>query len=571
MTFLARLWNSVLKSNKLFLFFILLIINITSFFEFLTIGSIVPMISFLFQKKELALSNSFVRYIYDNLEIIQNIDLLFFFIILFVFLVFISTICKVLFIIFSNMYSRNIGNYIGVKIFSNFIFSSYTRIISRNNNDILSLVNSKTENVSYLIYNILTMLNSLIILLVIVFAMLIIIPNYTILAITIICFIYYLINFFTKNQIVKYGDDISKFIFLKYKIVSECLTTIREVFIHNGFNFFLNKFINADKKYRKAQMFIGVISSLPKIVLEFFGIIGICFLAYFLTANSEIEISTIIAYLAAISFSLYRTLPLINNIYASYTQINALKKTTIDVIDLLENNFLDKKYHNNKKLIFKSLLFKNVSYKYESSNSCVLKNANINLKSGLIYGIYGKTGVGKSTFLDLLSGLIKPTKGQIFLNGLSLNNKNIRIWQNSISVVSQNTFLLDDTIKNNIAFISMDKKIDLRKMEKICEDSLILDFIKKLPKKFDETIGQNGIKLSGGQKQRIGIARALWKDSEVLILDEATSALDFETEKLVFRKLKNINKTIFIVTHRISTLKYCDKILEIDNGLVYKK
>jgi ATP-binding cassette subfamily B protein len=572
MFYLSRFWKLIAKDSKFFLIVIFIISNITSFFEFLTIGSIIPLISFLLEKPELILENNFINFIYKNIPIMKSVNSFLFIIILFSLLVFLSTIFKIFFIILSNIYSRNIGNYVGTKILKKIIFSPYSKIIIKNNSDILSLIISKTENVSYFIYNLINLLNSLIILLVIFMSLSIITPIYSTTVLIVLASIYYLITLLTKKNLAKYGDDISKYIFLKYKIVTECFLTIREVILHNGFKFFINKFIEVDKKYRKAQMYVSITSSLPKIVIEFFGIIALTFLAYYLVSKVIFDSKTVIGYLAVISYALYRILPLINNVYASYTQIITLKQTVNDVMSSLDEESSYKFSSISKKLYLNTIKFNNVSYKYDNSKNFILKNININIKKGLIYGIYGNTGVGKSTFLDLLTGLIKPSEGVIFVNNKSLSKSEVnRAWQNSLSVVSQNVYLLDDTIKNNIAFISMNKPIDMNKMYKTCKDSLILEFIKKLPKKFEEEIGQNGIKLSGGQKQRIGIARALWIDNDILILDEATNALDYKTEKFIFQKLKEMKKTVFVVTHRLSTLKYCNKILKIDKGLIFEK
>jgi ABC-type multidrug transport system fused ATPase/permease subunit len=572
MFFLSRLWKLIIKDNKFLLIIIFFLSNIVSFLEFLTLGSIVPLISYILEKKELIFANNFFNIIFRNIAISKSENQFLFVIFLFSLLVFLSTVFRIFFIILTNIYSRNLGKYIGTQILRKTIFLPYSKIIRKNNTDILSLIISKTENVSYFVYNLIIFLNSLIILLVIFLSLVIITPIYSTLILIVLAFTYYFITLLTKKNLIRYGDDISKYISLKYKIVSECFLTIREVILHNGFKFFINKFIEVDKKYRKAQMYVGVISSVPKIIIEFFGILALSFLAYYLVAKVNFDSKTIISYLAVISFALYRILPLINNVYVSYTQIITLKQTVNDVMYSLDEEFPNKLSSTVKKLVLNTIIFNNVSYKYENSKNFILKNININIKKGLIYGIYGNTGVGKSTFLDLLTGLKQPSEGNILVNKKPLFKHEVnRTWQNSLSVVSQNIYLLDDSIKNNVAFISMNKTINMNKMYKICKDALIIEFIKKLPKKFDEQIGENGIKLSGGQKQRIGIARALWINNDILIFDEATNALDFETEKLIFQKLKKMKKTVFVVTHRLSTLKYCDKILKINKGLIYEK
>jgi ABC-type bacteriocin/lantibiotic exporter with double-glycine peptidase domain len=264
-------------------------------------------------------------------------------------------------------------------------------------------------------------------------------------------------------------------------------------------------------------------------------------------------------------------LPLINNLYASFVQILSAKESSLEVLTELKNQpfFHDDNYFLEKSN-FESVTFKNVYFKHQNNTDYVLENINVFLKNNHIYGIFGKTGVGKSTFLDLLSGLLKPTSGEILINNRVLHESNIRSWQNNISIVSQNIFLLDDSIKKNIEFSYMNENSKTKNITEACKEAEIYDFIESLPNKYETIIGENGIRLSGGQRQRIGIARALFKKSKVLILDESTSSLDTETEKNILDRLFILkNKiTIIIVTHRLGTLKYCDKVFEIKNKLI---
>lgn len=567
------IWHLILKNHKKRFFIVIFFINLTALLELLNLTLIVPFIMQVINNKSVE-QNFFLKKMYSFFEFNLVLDYFLFTTILFIFLFFLSTFSRVLFLVYSNIFNKKLGEFIGLTMFYNYLNSPYSRIVNKNSNEALSLITDKTERVNFLIYNCINFTNSLFILLSLLIG-LIIITNYNVFIIIIFFGIfYYLINLFTLKKVKKYSVDISKNIFIKYKSVSESFLTIREVILNNAFKLFLDKFHDSDKNYRKAQMGVGIISSLPKIILEFSGITFICFLSYYYINKNETNSNILIGYLGALVFALYRMLPMVNNLYASFIQILSAKDSSQEVISELKNKPL---IRNQKSFFesfesneFNSISFKNIHFKYQNNNDYVLENINVHIKNNLIYGIFGKTGTGKSTFLDLLSGLLKPTKGEVLINGKVLQDDNIRSWQDNISLVSQNIFLLDDNIKNNIGFSLMNENINMDNIREACKGAEIYDFIESLPDKYETIIGENGIRLSGGQRQRIGLARALFKKSKVLILDESTNSLDTETEKNILDRLLFLkNKiTIILVTHRLTTLKYCDKVFEIKSKLI---
>ena len=214
----------------------------------------------------------------------------------------------------------------------------------------------------------------------------------------------------------------------------------------------------------------------------------------------------------------------------------------------------------------------NINYFYPDSNIKTINNLNLIIKKGERIGIKGTTGSGKSTLVDLLAGLIKPSSGIIKVDGTDINDqldkKSLKRWQKNIANVPQNIFLADASILSNIAFGEDMDKIDLQQVYEAAKTAEIHNFIFNLPKKYETLTGERGVKLSGGQVQRIGIARALYKKANFLILDEATSALDLSTEKVIMKSIENLPKsiTLLIIAHRTSTLKNCDRVFNMDNG-----
>ncbi len=214
---------------------------------------------------------------------------------------------------------------------------------------------------------------------------------------------------------------------------------------------------------------------------------------------------------------------------------------------------------------------KNVSFRYNSDSQLILNNVNLTINKGDFLGVIGGTGQGKSTLVDIMMTLLSPSSGDLFFDEKKMDDK--ALWRGLISHVPQSIFLIDGSIYQNIAFGVDVEDIDHNLAKGAAKLACIFDDIKAFPDGFETNIGENGCRLSGGQRQRIGIARAMYRNSEVLILDEATSALDIVTEEKVINSLKNINnkKTVIIITHKEASLKWCNRVIEVKNGSIVER
>lgn len=268
-----------------------------------------------------------------------------------------------------------------------------------------------------------------------------------------------------------------------------------------------------------------------------------------------------------------KLLPAFQKIFQSYSVIvshaSAFENIEQDLIEAKKIKDLSINDNTSKKLIFKKEIeLKNVTFKYPGKRNKGLLDINLKIQKGQKVGIVGKTGSGKSTMIDLLCGFLDFNHGKFIIDGVNLDKDKISGWQKNISLVPQNFFISDVSLKNNIAFGSLEKNIDEDRIKECLKTACLDEFIDNL----DLNLGENGERVSGGQAQRVAISRAIYNNPDVLILDEATSALDTNTEKKLFENLKekeNI-KTIIIVSHRIETLKECDTIYFIEQGILKK-
>jgi len=316
-------------------------------------------------------------------------------------------------------------------------------------------------------------------------------------------------------------------------------------------------------------------STLPRLFLEIFaiGIITLFTLSFF---YFHYPISTFIPLLSLMAVACVRFIPAFNNIVSS---INTIKfySPSLDVIsDAILNSQKVKSYKDkiisNKNFLFnKRIEFKDVSYKYDRQKENVLNDIDLTIDKGGIYAFSGESGSGKTTLINLLLGFLDPDKGKISIDEFELS-KNVNLWQTKIGYIPQNVYLLDESLKENIAFGVNEKDYDQAKLDKAISQSRLDKFVSTLPNGIETNLGNMGNKISGGQKQRIGIARALYRDPEILIFDEATNSLDKEVEKEIFEDVYNNkgSKTIIIISHQKFFYDKCDEVFKLKNGKLVK-
>ncbi len=311
------------------------------------------------------------------------------------------------------------------------------------------------------------------------------------------------------------------------------------------------------------------IRQVPRFYLELLSVISLVVFIYLLLLNNQ-ELDSIMITLGVFVGATFRLLPSINRILSSLQNIKYYK-SSLDIISFelegAEKEIKNKELDANIIYFNKSLELKDISFCYEE-NKPILDKINLKIDKGDLVGIIGQSGAGKTTLINIIVGLLAKDSGKIFLDDKQLGKANINLWRNKVGYVPQDVYLTDDTIENNIAFGIEKNKINSKNIENAIEQSQLKTFIDQLPNGKNTIVGERGVQISGGQRQRIGIARALYNDAELLILDEATSALDVETESQFIEAVLNLkgNKTVLIITHRLSTIENCDKIFKIEKG-----
>ena len=383
----------------------------------------------------------------------------------------------------------------------------------------------------------------------------------------------FLFYVFYRKALKSRGAKIQELIARKFKTINQSLGLIKETKILDKEKFFFNKFSKITNEIEDISFFTYLVSSTPRLFLEVLALSAVavvCATLIFLGRSPE----TILPIISLFAVSVIRFIPGLNAITASLTTLrfrNPSFKLIVEEIknfNLSKKEILSKNYESNKDINLKNEIFiKDISFNYKYKN--VINNVNIKIKKGSSVGIIGRSGSGKSTLVDLILGLLDPEKGKILVDGLDIIN-NKKSWQKNIGYIPQDTYLLDDSIKNNIVFGVDVGKIDYKLFSESIKIAQLEKFIELSKNKSDTMVGNRGIKISGGEKQRIGIARALYNNPEILIFDEATSALDIDNENKILEEIYDglNNKTMIIISHRNNTVKYCDSIYVMEQGKI---
>ena len=489
-----------------------------------------------------------------------------FFVIVICFIYFIKFLYLSFLNIFKNNFLFSFNFYLSSVLSKNYISQNYLFFLKNKSSELIRNVLVETNFLTSRVLSCSIQLISDLFLLITFFTFLLFIETLGTIIVTSIlifsCTIYFLL---IKKKLAIWGN--TRFIEegKRLKFLQDIFFPIKEIKILQGENFFLNRFLTSHKKTNTISKYDSIIGSLPRLALEFLFIIGFTILIlimYSSLKNSE----QILITLGIFAIAAFKLLPTFNSILNSVQKISLGKVSFFKILEQLKNsNYISKDFITDKPINFNQVIeLKNVEFSYGDEKIKNLKNTNIFIKKSTIHGIYGRSGAGKSTILNIIVGLLEPSKGEVLVDGISIYN-NLKAWQSVIGYLPQDTFLLNDKVKNNIALGINDNEIDNDILKEAMKKSNSYEFIQRLPKGEETIIGGEGDGLSGGQKQRIGIARTLYRNSKLLIFDESTSSLDSDNEQMVLNTLYKLKseKTIIIVSHKKSSLDICDEVTEI--------
>jgi ABC-type bacteriocin/lantibiotic exporter with double-glycine peptidase domain len=551
--------------KKIIIFFLLTFLVII--FELLSLGMLIPIVKVILEPNEF---RKYIEHLPFNSLISKNDSLIYYVIILFNILI----LLKGFFLFFAQKYQAKFiatfNQHLTNKIFENYTYQSITSLMKKNLSEInRNTINLPSEFTILLLNSLIVIISDIILLAFVILFLITIEPMVTIMGATIVISVGLIIFTINKKIMSHNGDKYVSYSSKIIKTLNETFGAILEIKSLKKESLFINKFKNSSGNLKDIQVSLSILNFVPKIFFEIISIILISI--FFIILNIKFDnINEMLGVIVLFSFAIIKMTPLVNKILINMQKIkfslpfldeiyNILSTLRIQKADLL------------KELKFKdSINLSNINFKYDKSKF-ILKNINLSIKRNQFFAISGESGSGKSTLLKIVLGLLEPTSGNISVDDQSiLLNKNQ--WQEKISFVPQDVFILDNTLINNITLEIDENKIDFEKLEAAINFSNLRNFIEELPNGHNTILGDKGSKISGGQKQRIGIARAIYSNSEIIIFDESTSSLDEKTEVEIFENIKKLkeNKTIIFVTHRKIVKEYCDNFYLLENNILIK-
>jgi ABC-type multidrug transport system fused ATPase/permease subunit len=568
---LGSLWGHLSSHRRTQFKALLALMLLAAFTEILSIGAVVPFLAVLASPDRIYEIPS-VKPLFLALNITSSTQLLLPLTVAFGVATVIACVVRIMLLWVGTKFSFATGADLSLSIYRRTLYQEYKVHCSRNSSEIINAVSSKSNTVIYSIITPVIMLISSSSMLIAILATLFVMePLIAIALFGGLGLIYALVILLTRRRLLANSFSVAHETTQVIKSLQEGLGGIRDVLIDGTQSTYCQIYQKSDSALRRAQGNSFFIGASPRYVIEAFALLLITALSCLLI-NEDDGVTKAIPVIGLFALGAQRLLPVLQQAYGSWVLLKSSQRSLQDMIILLDQPLPKHADQvDRQKLQFShSISLDHLYFRYDPQGPDVLKDINFSIMKGMRIGFIGTTGSGKSTLLDLVMGLLQPTGGMLRIDGQVLTAITTRAWQAHVSHVPQTIFLADSSIEENIAFGVPVHQINHSLVRQVAQKAQISDAIEAWPMKYKTFVGERGIRLSGGQRQRIGIARALYKQSNVIIFDEATSALDTVTEQEVMDSIGQLSKdlTILIIAHRLTTLKNCSQIVELKNGSI---
>ena len=566
-------WAHLTIRRKHQLAVLLVLMILASFAEVLSLGAVLPFLGVLTQP-EIVFAHSAIQPLLGWMDITSPQSLLLPITLGFIIAALLAGGMRLLLLYVQTKLSYAIGADFSYQIYRRTLYQPYAVHVSRNSSEVISGVTSKVRMIiGYFLTPILTLISSAVILVSILVALVVVNPLVSLAAFLGFGAIYGIVIIVTRTRLKAYSQRIATESNQVVKLLQEGLGGIRDVLLDGTQETYCQQYRRADIPLLHAQASSTIIGGSPRFAAEALGMAFIAFLAYVM-ARQDGGITGTIALLGVLALGAQRLLPVLQQGYLSIIQLRSGRHSLEDALGLLNQHIDAQVYGQSARALpfERSIRLENLEFRYNSQTPLVLQDVNLTIPCGTRVGFIGTTGSGKSTLLDIIMGLLCPTAGILWVDDIPLEPGTQRAWQRRIAHVPQSIYLADASIAENIAFGVPAPQIDRDRVRLAAQQAQISDHIESLVDGYDTRVGERGVRLSGGQRQRIGIARALYKQAEVIILDEATSALDNATEQAVMDAISAVGEglTVLIIAHRLTTLRNCDQIVELRQGGVVR-
>ena len=561
-----EIWKYLPKDKKIDSALVIFFITAAGFVEAISIGAVVPFLG--------AITNpSSINQIFSRLHLPfifeDSTHALILLCGLFSLITMLAAGIRLYLLVVITKYSQSVGSVLTVKMFQVCLSQEYSEYKKGNSSEFISAITKKSDAlINNAIYPALLIISSVFLASTILVMLAYVNFITTIIAVGIFSCLYVFIGTFAKKRLSIFGNEIAVAHDASIKILNESIGSFRNIVLDNTSTAFINYFRGVDKSFRHATGLRQIYGAGPRYVLEGLGMSAMALAAFFMV-NPDSDSNDSIAILGAFALGAQRLLPIMQQIFYSWSAIVGGQQSVEDCLRILSRP--TRYLVSNQKIDFKqSIILDNVSYHYPGGGKPIFDNLFLEISKGSRLGIVGQSGAGKSTLVDLISGLVFPNSGSVLVDQKKLGIENIQSWFDQISYIPQEINLIDDTIAANIAICDYGGAIDYQRVEWAAHIACLEEVFGGANQSYNLRIGENGGKVSGGQKQRIAIARALYKKADLLIFDEATSALDPHTEEKLIERLRLVPNTVTIImiSHRFNSLRDCSRVYKLEDSRI---
>ena len=567
---LIRLWHHLSRRRRRQFVLLLGLMVISAFAEVVSLGAVLPFLAILIAP-ERVLRYAFTARLAHAWGISSAQQLVLPLTLTFVVAAVVSGAIRTLLMWGITRLSHGSGAELSAEVYRRTLYQPYHVHVARNSSEVLSSITVKVLECVNVLYMSLLLISSMLSVALVTIALIAVDPLAAGVAIAGFGGAYGLVMWLQRRRLQRNGQRIAIEQTRVVKAIQEGLGGIRDVLLDGTQSVYCDVYRNADLPLRRAQGNNIFATQSPRYLMETVGMVLIAGLAYGLSRQPG-GVATALPVLGTLALGAQRLLPTLQQSYSSWAGIVGSQASLTDVLGMLDQPLPPEALQPAPPALpFRDAArFVGVRFRYSSDGPWVLNGLDFTIRKGSRIGIVGTTGSGKSTAFDLLMGLLTPTEGEVLVDGQPVSGKLVRAWQRTIAHVPQSIFLADTTLAENIAFGVPREAIDLGRVRQAAHQAQIAEFLESRTEGYDTLIGERGVRLSGGQRQRIGIARALYKQASVLVFDEATSALDNATERSVMDAIEGLNRelTIVLIAHRLSTVRRCDTIIELEHGRV---
>ncbi len=564
-----RLWLQFGARRRIQLGLLLVLMVLTSFAEMLTIGAVLPFLSVLMQP-ELVFKQAAIQPLIHFLGVTTPSGMILPLTLAFGAAAVLAGTMRIGLLVLSTRLSFALGSDLSNKLYRKALHEPYPTHIARNSSEVVSVIWGKVSEITFFIIVPLMLMISAAISIVVIAAMLLLtVPTIALVAIGCLAGAYVAVVLTTKHRLKRNSKTIADESTRLVKALQEGMGGIRDILLNSSQAVFAEDYRKIDRILRRAQGSNQIMAGAPRFAIESMGILLFAALGYVL-AQQPSGVAAALPQMAVVALGLQRLLPAAQQLYNAWSSINGSLASLHDVLTMAERSSTTPSVAADERpLAFdQAITLDRVSFRYQPSAPWVLRDVSLTIPKGARVGFIGATGAGKSTLLDIVLGLLHPEQGSIRVDDCPVTPSNAPAWQKHIAHVPQTIFLSDSSIAENIAFGVPAHEIDAARVRQAADLAQLGDVVETLPEQYRTRVGERGIQLSGGQRQRIGLARALYRNADVIVLDEATSALDAGTEQAVMQAIDSLapGMTVLIIAHRHKTLANCNMIIEVANG-----